>query len=317
MKHEAHIEDKEFSIIIPVFNSEDTLDELHSRIKFVFSGITDSYELILVDDCSLDNSWDKMKQLHKFDNGIKIMHLARNFGQHNATLCGLSYCTGNYVIIMDDDLQHPPEEIPKLIEKIYEGYMVVYGKYETKRHGIFQNVLSNIFQYFIHSILKIPNHIYISSFAIFKKDIVKNITSLRISYVFLPALICKSVSADNITNVIVQHDERLCGRSNYNIIKYIKYSLNLIINYSSIMLKIVGFFGIFVSVASIIFGISIIIRKFFEPTYGVMGWNSLMVAITLLGGMILMSVAIIGEYLRRILAEISYEQPYIIDEMEM
>ncbi|HOO54503.1 MAG TPA: glycosyltransferase family 2 protein [Methanothrix sp.] len=317
MKQDVPIENKEFSIVIPVFNSEDTLDELQSRIKSVFSQITDRYELILVDDCSMDNSWDKLKQLHKINDNVKIIHLVRNFGQHNAILCGLNYCSGNYVIIMDDDLQHPPEEIPKLIQKISEDYMVVYGKYEIKRHGILQNILSNIFQEFIHYILKIPKHVYITSFAIFKKETVKNVTSFRSSYVFLPALISKSVSTNKITNVNVQHNERLYGTSNYNIIKYIQYSLNLIINYSSILLKIVGIFGILISVASMIFGMSIIIRKFFEPSYGVMGWNSLMVAITLLGGIILMSVAIIGEYLRRILAEISYDQPYLIGEMEL
>lgn len=317
MNQYVPIVDNEYSIVIPVFNSEDMLDELQSRIASVFSQITDRYELILVDDCSLDNSWDKMKQLHKNSINIKIIRLARNFGQHNAILCGLNYCNGNYIIIMDDDLQHPPEEIPKLIKKISEGYLVVYGKYENKRHGFIQNALSNVFQEFIHSILSIPKNVYVSSFAIFNKDVINNAILIKSSYVFLPAFICKSVSVNKITNVNVRHDERLIGKSNYNLIKYIKYSLNLIINYSSFLLKVVGLVGLLISICSIFLGISIIIKKFLEPSFGIMGWNSLMVAITLLGGIILMSVAIIGEYLRRILAEISYEQPYLIGEMEM
>lgn len=304
----------DYSIVIPVYNSEKTLDELYERIKDTFSQITENYEIILVDDCSIDESWKKLRNLHEKDKRVKIIHLLRNFGQNNAIICGLNHCNGNCVITLDDDLQHPPEEIPKLIGKINEGYMVVYGKYQIKRHDKLENFLSGIFQIFYHKILDIPKNIYISSFTIYDRRVVKNAISIKSSHPFMPALIRKSTHKNKIGNVEVIHNERKLGISNYNLLKYFKFSLDLLINYSSMPLFIVGIIGTIVSILSIGYGMTIIIRKVMNPDYGIMGWNSLMVAVTLLSGAILMSIAIIGEYLRRILEEISYEKQYIIEE---
>jgi polyisoprenyl-phosphate glycosyltransferase len=306
-----------YSVVIPVYNSEKTLDELTSRIKNVFEKLNKEYEIILVDDCSRDSSWEIMQKLNRYNKNIKIIHLIKNFGQHNAIICGFRHSSGQYIITLDDDLQHPPEEIVRLIDKSNEGYMVVYGKYIEKKHSIFENFFSNIFQYLIHVILKIPNNIYLSSFAIYDFKVTKNICSIKNSFPFLFALTIASAPTDKITNVLVNHNERKVGKSNYGVIKYFKYSLNLIINYSSLPLELVGITGSIISILSIIFGIFIIARKILNPNYGLMGWNSLIVSITLLNGIILMSVAIIGEYLRRILTETSYGQQYAIGETEI
>lgn len=306
-----------YSIVIPVYNSKHTLRELCDRIASTFKQIMGTYEIILVDDCSPDNSWNVMEKLHVENERIKRIHLLKNFGQHNATLCGLSYAKGDYIIILDDDLQHPPEEIPKLIEKINEGYLAVYGKYIVKHHNKIENFLSNRFQLFIHRILKIPDKIYISSFAIFKSEVIKNATSIKCSYVFLPALISQSIPINKLGNVDVVHHPRKVGKSNYNFLKYLKLASNLIFNYSSLPLLIVSTVGIIISLLSVFYGSSIVIRKLIDPTYGLMGWNSLMVVITFLGGSIMMSMGVVGEYLRRILAETSYGQQYAIGEMEL
>ena len=306
-----------YSVVVPVYNSENTLDELCERIKVVFKDITNNYEVILVDDCSGDGSWEKMKSMREKDKRVKIIHLLRNFGQHNATMCGFNYCNGDYVLTMDDDIQHPPEEIPKLIEKINEGYMVVFGKYKVKMHSKFENFLSKIFQILMHRILKIPKKIYISSFGIYKSEIVKNAITIKSSYPFLAALISRSTPANKIANVEVIHKERKVGKSGYNLFKMFKFSLNLLINYSSLPLLLVGIFGFIISILSMGYGAIIIVRKIIDPSYGVTGWNSLMVAVTFLGGAILMAMGIIGEYLRRILAEISYEKQYVIGEMDV
>lgn len=308
------MKDKSYSVVVPVFNSEKTLDELYSRLTAVLQKVTDDYEIILVDDCSSDGSWEKLKRLHENDGRVKVIHLIRNFGQHNATLCGLKHCTGSYVIILDDDLQHPPEEIPKLIEKIEEGYLVVYGRYKTKYHGCIENVFSRIFQFLMHRILKIPKDIFISSFAIFSSEIIENVVSTRTSHVFLPALISKNVAINKIANAKVNHAPRRAGHSNYNPMRHLRLSLNLVLNYSALPLAIVSVFGLFLSTLSMIFGATIIVKKIAEPSSGVMGWNSLMVATTFLGGATLMSLGIIGEYLRRILSEVSYEQQFVVGE---
>src|SRR3989344_6135073 len=120
----------EFSVVIPVYNSEKSLFELYKRITKVMQKQNKSYEIIFIDDCSLDESWKILQNLHKKDKRVKVIQLTKNFGQHNAIICGFSFTKGNYVITMDDDLQHPPEEIPSLIKKINEGYSVVYGQYK-------------------------------------------------------------------------------------------------------------------------------------------------------------------------------------------
>jgi len=307
---------KDYSVVIPVYNSEKTLAELTERLTVTLSKISGDYEIILIDDCSSDESWNILKELYQKNDKLKIIHLQKNFGQHNAILCGLNYANGNYIITLDDDLQHPPEEIPKLIKKIQEGYSVVYGKYKIKHHSRLENFFSKRFQMFIHWILEIPPSTFISSLTIYTSDVVRNMTQIKSSYVFLPALVRRSAPANKIVNVEVIHNPRKAGKSNYNIRKYLSLSLNLIINYSVLPLLIVGIFGVIISVMSFCYGIYIIGRYLIDPTHTIMGWNSLMVALTFLGGMILFSIAIIGEYLRRILTEVSYGQQYVIGEME-
>jgi hypothetical protein len=147
--------------------------------------------------------------------------------------------------------------------------------------------------------------------------VIKNAVTIKSSYPFLPALISRSTPVNKIANVEVTHEERKAGKSGYNLFKMFKLSLNLLINYSSLPLLLVGIFGFLISFLSIGYGAIIIVRKIIDPGYGVTGWNSLMVAVTFLSGATLMAIGIIGEYLRRILAEISYEKQYVIGEMEV
>jgi glycosyltransferase involved in cell wall biosynthesis len=309
-------ENPDYSIVVPVYNSEKSLEELYSRIKTVFESISINYEIIFIDDFSRDGSWNVLENLQKKDSRIKIIHFIRNYGQHNATLSGFNHSRGEYMITLDDDLQNPPEEIPKLLKKIDEGFLVVYGKYPPDHSSLVENLMSTIFQKIIHKILSIPDSIFLSSFAVYKKDIVRNMIAVRSSYPFLFGLMSKSAPINKITNIEVNHVARKEGSSNYGLKKYFKYSLNLIINYSSWPLYIVAILGFLISILSISYGIWIVIQKFFDPSYGIMGWNSLMVAISFLGGSILMALGIIGEYLHRILVEISYGQQYVIGEMK-
>ncbi len=310
-------EKTDYSIVIPVFNSEKTLPDLYKRLTEQFGKISPDYEIIFVDDCSVDGSWNELQELNKKDKRVKIIHFIRNFGQHNATLCGFNYSRGDFLITLDDDLQHPPEEIPKLIAKIDEGFSVVYGRFEPKNPSVIENVLSRIFQKIIHRILQIPDSVFLSSFGIYKRDVIKNMVTIKSSYPFLFGLMIRSTPIQKIGNVDVRHVERSAGSSNYGLIKYSKYSLNLIVNYSSLPLVFIASFGFLLSILSICFGFWIILQRLIDPTYGIMGWNSLMVAICFLGGAILMSMGIIGEYLRRILAETSHGQQYVIGEMEL
>jgi polyisoprenyl-phosphate glycosyltransferase len=307
----------DFSVVIPVYNSENTLEELAQRISTVFAGLNSSFEIIMIDDGSRDSSWNVLMRIREVNRDVEIIRLIRNFGQHNATLCGFRHAQGRYVIVMDDDLQNPPEEIPKLIKKIEQGYAVVYGAYEEKKHGFVENVLSKAFQRLIHYILHIPSSTMISSFVICKREVIQNAVTTRTAFPFLTALITRNTPIDKITNASVKHVERKIGKSNYNILRWLKVSFSLIINYSSLPLEIVAAVGIIASCASVLFGLYIVIARILNPSYGVIGWNSLMVATALLGGLILTAMSVVGEYLRRIIAEISYEQQYIIADEDM
>lgn len=306
-----------YSIVVPVYNSEKTLDELTQRLFGVMDPITEKYEILLVDDCSQDNSWDKLKTLRNENKKIKIIRLQNNFGQDSALICGLNYAKGDYVITLDDDLQNPPEEIPKLINKLQEGYSVVYAKFRIKYHSRIENFFSNILQKLIRYILDIPSDLYISGFAIYTSDVVKNVISIKSSYIYLSAFVRQCVPVNKIANVVVNHSPRKVGKSNYTIRKYLYQTFNLLFNYSTLPLMLIGIIGAIVSVVSFCGGIYIIFRYSMNHDYGLMGWNSLMVTLAFLGGMILLSIAIMGEYLLRILTEVAHGQQYVIGEMEL
>lgn len=310
------ISNPEYSIVIPVYNGQDSIEELYDRIKKVFKNITPNYEVILVDDNSKDESWKILKKIYQNNKDIKIIHLMKNYGQHSATLCGFRQSKGNYVITLDDDLQNPPEEIPKIIEASRRGYQVVFGRYSTKKMDLITNMLSRVLQLLIQRICGLPKTIVTSSFSVYHRDVVDNITGIKSAFPFLPALIVGSVSPNKIINVDVLHNERKIGRSNYNFLTHFRFSLNLIINYSSLPLVILSIIGFILSSGSFIVGLNIIINRIIDPFYGLTGWNSMMVTICFIGGAILMGMGIIGEYLRRILTEVSYGQQYVIEEME-
>jgi glycosyltransferase involved in cell wall biosynthesis len=305
----------EYSIVIPVYNAEKTIDELCDRINKVFDTITKDYEIILIDDDSNDESWEKLKAIRQRNDKVKIIHFLRNFGQHNAILCGFKYSKGRWVITLDDDLENPPEEIPTLLEKKSSGYLLIYGSYKERQNSFFNKILSSIFQKIIRKTCGMPENVTTSSFALFHSNVIKNILQIKTTYPFLPAMIFKSVSPRKVISIPIIHKERKFKTSNYTFFKYFKLSLNLLINYSSFPLLLLSILGLILSLASFTFGIGIIIEKILDPTYGLIGWNSMMVALSFIGGTILMGMGIIGEYLRRTLAEVSHGQQYVIEEM--
>jgi glycosyltransferase involved in cell wall biosynthesis len=310
-------ENIKYSVVIPVYNSSLTIEELCDRIIRVFEDNNLIYEIILVDDDSRDQSWEILKEIHRKNPQVTIIHLMKNYGQHNATLCGFKQSSGDYIITLDDDLQNPPEEIPKLLETAKLGYWVVFGKYPSKKTDAITKLLSYFLQQLIKKICGLPDSITTSSFSIYKRDVVNNILAVKTAYPFLPALIASSVSPKKIVNVNVQHYERKEGKSNYNLISHFKFSLNLVINYSSIPLMSMSMIGSVLSLFSFLTGLFIIINRAINPSYGLMGWNSIMVTICFIGGAVLIGLGVIGEYLRRILVEVSHGNQYIIGEIEI
>lgn len=307
-----------YSVIVPVYNSEKTLEELVKRTSNVFIHLQiKQCEIILVDDNSRDGSWNVMQRLHKNYSHVKIIKLSRNFGQHNATLCGMNYATGDVVITIDDDLQHRPEDIPKLLEALNDDFDVVMARYDTKKHGMIRNIFTNVNTHLVRYLFNAPANFVTTSFRAFKRRKIDDIIQVKTSYPYITALIFFTTPANKIGNTIITHENRKIGKSGYNFLKLLKLWSNLIINYSTIPLVVCGTFGIIISFGSFIYAFWIILQKLLNPDYGLIGWNSMMVAITFFGGSILIAISIIGEYLRRILAEVSFGKPYLIETMEM
>ena len=311
MQDFANHKSSEYSVVVPVYNSEDSLYELCQRISQVFNGIGRTYEIILVDDSSADNSWQIMKELKKKDKNIKIIQLMKNFGQHNAVICGFHHVTGKYVITIDDDLQNPPEEIPKLINKIKEGFDVVIGAQEVKQDSIFKNLGSFFIRYLNTKIFNKPKDLKLSSFRIITRAVVDEIKILKTPYPYISGMILSLTR--NLANVTVKHDKRKYGSSTYNITKLIKLAFNLIINYSSLPLKFFTFIGIIVSAASFCMGLYFILKKLIVGI-PVPGWTSVVFLLSFFNGLLLIILSIIGEYLARIINEVSNCQQFVIRE---
>lgn len=219
------------SVVVPVYNSRDNLEMLYYRLKETLGALIMDFEIILVDDCSEDDSFSKMTELHIQDPRVKIIQLKRNYGQQNALMCGLHYVTGEYTVIMDDDLQNPPEEIAKLWLKILEGYDVVYGlselsikKNQGYRYwgGVLRDLLFDL-------MINKPSQIKVSSFRILKRDIVEKIIKDRTTFVYISAITFKHrVKAANIE---VAYQKREFGHSNYSMLKLSRLYLSILLNY--------------------------------------------------------------------------------------
>jgi len=303
-----------FSIVIPVYNSSSSLIELEERIRTTFENILENkfdYEIIFVDDYSSnENTWKTLITLAKSKNTIKAVRLTKNFGQQSSTLCGMKQAKGDYIITMDDDLQHCPEDIPKLIDN--KNHDIVLGYLKKKKHNAVRNLFSRIKDWFYYKLINKPKHVKMSSFRLLNRLIVDGILSFKTPYPFIPALMF-AISQD-IANVEVNHCERKTGKSGYSFYKMLKLFSNLLINNSSYLLRITGFAGINISILSFGLVIFFILKKLIF-NIPVAGWTSVIVSVLFIGGLILFSTGVIGEYLIRIIHSQEQPESYFIREI--
>jgi glycosyltransferase involved in cell wall biosynthesis len=299
----------DFSVVVPVYNGEMTLIELHERLETVFSKMGRSYEIIYVNDCSRDGSLKILNELYEKSDNVIVIDLSRNFGQQNALMCGFNYCSGRYVITLDDDLQNPPEEIEKLYSEIEDRYDAVFGAPIKKESRAYENLGSYFIRKLCQKIFKLHNDLRFSSYRIIRKEIIDEIKDMRTPFPYISGMIL-SIST-SIKNVPVQHNPRKAGRSGYSFKKLMKLAFNLVINYSSIPLRYAGFAGLAVSFVSFIIGIVIIIRKLVIG-HILPGWTSIMVLISFYNALILIIFFFLGEYLSRFLREVTNDKQYSI-----
>ena len=298
------------SIVIPVYNSEKSLKKLILNTIEVFKDL--SFEIILVNDCSTDTSHKKCLELcDKFDTLISYIKLSKNVGEHNAVMAGLRITVGDWVVIMDDDFQHPPLEALKLINYASKSnFQVVYGKYNVKMHSFFRNLGSKINDLTTNLILRKPKDLYLSSFKCIKKDLVKKIIDYKGPYTYIDGLILSITS--NFGTLNIDHNSRTFGRSQYSLKKLIKLYFNIATNFSTFPIHLFSIIGFIVATISSIYGIFIIVEKFINPDIPA-GYSSILTAIVFFSGIQLIFLGLIGEYVGKILKNVNQEPQYTIE----
>ena len=302
----------ELSVVIPCYNSVEAIEELHERLVNTLSHITKSYEIIYVNDCSSDDTIQKINEIASVDGRVIAVDLMFNVGQFRAVMCGLDLSKGNYVITMDDDLQHPPEEIRKLYSEIKNNdYLdAVIGSFEKKKHSFFRNIGTAIVRKTMkHGFYKSDNFQVTSSFRCLSRPMVKAITSHKTMFPSIGRFIRRSTN--KISYISVDHCQRKFGKSNYSMIKLFRTYSNLIFNYTSLPLRIVSAAGIILSMIGFFLALYYTYRFFLSPV-SVPGWTTLVVLINFYSGLLLLAIGIIGEYILRILQEVNGYPRYII-----
>jgi len=298
---------------VPVYKSSSSLIELTERVRVVFSNIPDTdYEIVFVNDSPFHKKTvETLNELVKREQAVKVIELMKNYGQQPATLCGIEQAVGDFIITMDDDLQHHPEDIPKLIGK--SSHDVVIAKFQEKKHSFFKRLASDVKGYFDRIILGKPKHIKLSAFRLITAETAKLMFKRRSPYPFIPALLFDIT--DDLVNVDVPHHSRYDGEGNYTIPKMIQIFGNLIINNSSFLLRVIGYMGVLVALTASGLSVALLIRKLFLG-YTLTGWTSIVVLVLFFGGVTLLTLGIIGEYLIRIIATTEEKPSYYVRKIQ-
>jgi len=306
-----------YSIVVPVYNSEKSLELLYERILTVFNErYNGDFEMILVDDSSRDHVSEVMRKLHKKDPRVKTVFLARNFGQHKALLCGFQFVTGDYVITLDDDLQHPPEEIPKLLTYLDEhpDIDVVCGHYQSKKHGVIRNLGTRMTNAFTSYIFSKPRDLRLTSFRAMRRYVTDALGQFSDARPRIGHLLLRTTN--RIANVTVQHDQRRFGKSGYSFKRLVKDFLDNILYNSDLPLVVLGWIGVLNFVLSVVLILFYLLR-YFITGYSVEGFATIVILVLAFGGLILFGLGIVGHYLSQIISEAKKMPAYIIRDMEI
>lgn len=299
----------QLSVVIPVYGSEAALPILVQRLQPVLAAVAREYELVLVNDGSPDRSWEVIEQLtgqHGWVRGIRLM---RNYGQHNALLAGIRAARFEIIVTMDDDLQHPPEELPKLLAKMQEGYDVVYGTPESEQHGLLRDLASLITKIALQSAMGAETARVVCAWRVFRTSLRDAFAGYHNPFVSIDVLLTWGTT--KFGSVRVRHDPRTIGKSNYTLSKLVRHALNMMTGFSVLPLQIASFIGF----AFTLFGIGVllyVLGRYFTTGTSVAGFPFLASIIAIFSGAQLFALGIIGEYLARMHFRSMDKPPYTI-----
>ncbi len=301
-----------YSIIIPVYNSEKILERTVEAVIKEIHSLGINAELILVNDGSPDRVWEVIERLALKHREVKGVNFLKNYGQHTAVLCGMEVAEGDFLITMDDDLQNPPSEISKLIEKIHEGYDLVFARFEQKKHAGYRRLGSKLIGYLNKKVFDKPDDLVLTNFRIFTRATAQRALQYRTNHPYIPGLLLRS--AGRMANVTTEHHARSEGASNYSLWKILQLVSRLLFNYSSYPLRLVSMMGIIVSSLSFIAGLVYVVKSLFIGV-SVPGWTTIVVLLSFLLGFVLVILGIMGEYMARLMNQLATERPYQIREI--
>ena len=300
------------SFVIPCYRSAQTIGKVVDEIDATMKNLsTYDYEIVLVNDSSPDDTYQVICELCEQRGDICGINLARNFGQHAALMAGFRYAHGDITVCLDDDGQTPAAEVGKLLDKIEEGYDVVYAKYAQKQHSGFRNFGSKVNELMARLMLGKPKKLYLSSYFAARRFVVDEMLRYTNPYPYVIGLVLRTTK--NIANVEVTHREREVGTSGYTIGKLFSLWFNGFTAFSIKPLRIATAMGCLTACAGFLYGIYTIIKKFVNPDVPV-GFSAIMAAMVFLGGMVMLMLGLVGEYIGRIYISLNNSPQYVIKE---
>jgi glycosyltransferase involved in cell wall biosynthesis len=307
---ETALERELFSVVIPVFNATTSLDELVRRIDAVFQGLPQfEHEIIFVDDASArKETWSTLKRIALEHPRVRAVQLMRNFGQTPATFCGMRLARGHYIITLDDDLQHAPEDIPLLIAE--REHDVVFAQFRELRHSVHKRILSSTKNFLLSFLIDKPRGLQLTGFRLFRRELAQAMLSVVSSpQATLPPLLF--FMTRDIATVQVQHNPRFEGTSNYTLMRVVKMARNLLVNETVLLLRLIGQLGFAIACLSFLGGIAVVASKLLIDS-AVVGWASIMIVLLVVGGLILFCLGIIGEYLARLISGVEGRPAFVV-----
>jgi glycosyltransferase involved in cell wall biosynthesis len=279
------------SVCIPVYNGAHSIARLVEEVAKALQ--KQAVEFVLVNDGSRDATDSVCAEIARRRGDVTYICLRRNFGEHNAVMCALNHCSGDYAVIIDDDFQNPPSEILKLLTEIARGYDVVYSKYHSKKHNLFRNLGSRFNDLVATALIRKPKDLYLSSFKAVSRSLIDEIIKYSGPFPYIDGLILRAT--DSISAVYVEHKLRPEGRSNYTLGKLVTLWLNMFVNFSIRPMRAISLLGIATSAASFVLAVAFLIDKIRHPSIPA-GWASIALLVLFLGGIQTMALGIIGEY---------------------
>jgi undecaprenyl-phosphate 4-deoxy-4-formamido-L-arabinose transferase len=284
------------SVVIPVYNSEGSVERVVDRVVDVLGGVTADFEVILVEDGSRDGSWAAVRRITAKHANARGIRLKRNYGQHNALLCGIRAVTKDVTVTIDDDLQHPPEEIPRLLEALGDGFDVVYGRPRRQKHGLWRDLASTVTKIALRSAMGAGTARHVSAFRAFRTHLRDAFAEYRSPFLSIDVLL--TWGTRRFGDVEVTHEDRPVGESNYTFGKLLTHALNMMTGFSTLPLRLASLVGFFFT----LFGIGVLVYVLVRYlTIGgvVPGFAFLASVIAIFSGAQLFALGIVGEYLAR------------------